>query len=584
MQRSDNSRKWSPIPSIPPGIQLGDLKPNGKLLTEEEIKSLAADVSNQIHPGVDYSIIQIEGKQYICTKKMLGEGGFGKVFVGQELESGKFKALKFQSEFSALKSEVAAECQTLNKVGQVASLQDGIMMANDQHYCLVMDLIPGIELFYLRSKPMSTIRRLQLALGAMNAILALHALNLIHRDIKPDNLMAQLISGMVTPVDFGQAIDLENRTSVQDKICGTMGYMAPEVLLSGHHSRASDVYSLGMTIATLCDLIFVKNQCCAGVATVGSKEFLDNKKIPDIKVRTALLGLLQQMTDGDRTCRITLPKAKEALQEIIDSHLSLLNKINNIGLINIKELVDEKDPGKYQAMLAGLRQFDEVWFVNPPDSNISTLKLVEIKQYFEKEGISVGERKFDYNDYGAVRGVFNYEQENCPSSINLYFFVTADPAKAQRMPTKGRICPFLVSPEKKPEDYQAMIANHYNQIVDPAHINLVIIEIKKNMGYLEHKYLNRNRRNAKLRCEHMETYLYSLNAAKVRITYAELVRSLEVLQRQMITETWTFTRMFGFFGAKTTAACHIRDARRKFIEATERSLPVRKPYDGLCRQ
>lgn len=83
-----------------------------------------------------------------------------------------------------------------------------------------------------------------------SALASAHAENVVHRDIKPDNILLQCVSGdahFAKVVDFGLA-KFVDRTRSTDFLAGTPGYMAPEQIRQKHIGAWSDVYSLGLVI------------------------------------------------------------------------------------------------------------------------------------------------------------------------------------------------------------------------------------------------------------------------------------------------------------------------------------------------
>ena len=79
----------------------------------------------------------------------------------------------------------------------------------------------------------------------------LHNRNVMHRDIKPDNLFISE-SGVIKLGDFGLAVQLEHSCSRRNTTCGTSMYMAPEVYGSGACLK-SDVWSLGISISEMAE-------------------------------------------------------------------------------------------------------------------------------------------------------------------------------------------------------------------------------------------------------------------------------------------------------------------------------------------
>ena len=79
----------------------------------------------------------------------------------------------------------------------------------------------------------------------------LHNRNVMHRDIKPDNLFISE-SGVIKLGDFGLAVQLEHSCSKRNTVCGTSWYMGPEVYGSGACLK-SDVWSLGISIIEMAE-------------------------------------------------------------------------------------------------------------------------------------------------------------------------------------------------------------------------------------------------------------------------------------------------------------------------------------------
>ncbi|MDD2941521.1 MAG: serine/threonine-protein kinase [bacterium] len=76
------------------------------------------------------------------------------------------------------------------------------------------------------------------------AVSFMHSLGIIHRDIKPDNIL-RAHDGRVKVIDFGTA-RMEGSLGIQGEIAGTLSYLSPEYLKDGQLDNRSDIYSLGM--------------------------------------------------------------------------------------------------------------------------------------------------------------------------------------------------------------------------------------------------------------------------------------------------------------------------------------------------
>ena len=94
--------------------------------------------------------------------------------------------------------------------------------------------------------------RLDDARGLLSGLAALHADGIVHRDVKPENVL-QMADGRLVLSDFGLAVAPARGTLTTDYrgAVGTLSYMAPEVLLDGEATMASDVFALGVVLHEL---------------------------------------------------------------------------------------------------------------------------------------------------------------------------------------------------------------------------------------------------------------------------------------------------------------------------------------------
>ncbi len=75
----------------------------------------------------------------------------------------------------------------------------------------------------------------------MEALKYLHSNSIIHRDIKPENLLISL--GNVKMADFGWSIHSDKR---RDTLCGTLDYLAPEMVKGSSHDSSIDIWEVGV--------------------------------------------------------------------------------------------------------------------------------------------------------------------------------------------------------------------------------------------------------------------------------------------------------------------------------------------------
>ena len=131
--------------------------------------------------------------------------------------------------------------------------------ADGQPPYLVMELVDGPSLeTVLTGGPLDDSRTMDIVAQAAAGLQAAHAAGMIHRDIKPGNLLLAP-GGTVKITDFGIAHTIGSAPlTASGELIGTPGYLAPERAMGERATPASDLYSLGM----------VAYECLAGAAAV----------------------------------------------------------------------------------------------------------------------------------------------------------------------------------------------------------------------------------------------------------------------------------------------------------------------------
>ncbi len=187
----------------------------------------------------------------------LGRGGMGIVYEAVQLKLNRRVALKVLSErgldleaFQRLKREALATAK-LNHENVVRVYDFGV--AEGLPY-FTMEFVPGASLVKLVGRPEVTFERAaRLMLQAAEGLKAAHAAGIVHRDIKPGNLLVTE-SDRVVVTDFGLARDSASATITQsNQVMGTPRYMSPEQAngVRDDVDHRTDVYSLGATLYEL---------------------------------------------------------------------------------------------------------------------------------------------------------------------------------------------------------------------------------------------------------------------------------------------------------------------------------------------
>jgi serine/threonine-protein kinase len=186
----------------------------------------------------------IPGK-FVRAEK-IGAGGMAEVWKAWDSELGRWVALKFlKSDDPEERERFRREAQTAAKLAHphIAAVYD----ATDDF--IAMQYVEGRTLAVLpRGDPRGAV---ELVRQAAEAVHFAHERGVIHRDLKPGNIMAS--GGHAYVMDFGLAksANVDVRLSQTGTILGTPAYMSPEQAKAGNVDRRSDVYSLGVTLYEL---------------------------------------------------------------------------------------------------------------------------------------------------------------------------------------------------------------------------------------------------------------------------------------------------------------------------------------------
>ena len=193
----------------------------------------------------------ILGNRYEIEGK-IGTGGMADVYKGKDLKLNRYVAVK------VLKSEFSSNKNFVSKFKVEAQSAAGLMHHNIVNvydvgeenglYYFVMELVEGITLKHYIEKKMrlSYKEALSIAIQVSNGIEAAHNNGIIHRDIKPQNIIISR-EGKVKVADFGIARAASSDT-VTSHAMGSVHYTSPEQARGGYSDAKSDIYSIGITL------------------------------------------------------------------------------------------------------------------------------------------------------------------------------------------------------------------------------------------------------------------------------------------------------------------------------------------------
>ena len=182
----------------------------------------------------------------------IGTGGMSVVYRAKDHKLNRFVAIK------VLKQEFSDNASFVSKFRVEAQAAAGLMHPNIVNVYdvgeekginyIVMELVDGITLKkYIEKKSRLSVKEaISIAIQVSMGLQAAHHARIIHRDIKPQNIIISK-DGKVKITDFGIAKAATSNT-ITSNVMGSVHYTSPEQARGGYSDERSDIYSLGITI------------------------------------------------------------------------------------------------------------------------------------------------------------------------------------------------------------------------------------------------------------------------------------------------------------------------------------------------
>jgi len=200
----------------------------------------------------------IKGRYRILSK--LGQGGMGAVYLAEQLSVARKVALKLLQGSYAIDDEFIARFRREARLAASLNHRNIVVLydfdqADDGSLFIAMEYLNGERLTDVihREAPLDITRASRLGIQISDGLNAAHHAGVIHRDIKPDNIMVlgHGASEEIKLMDFGIARLRDTGTSHITRaglIMGTPAYMAPEQAEGAEVSEKTDIYALGVVL------------------------------------------------------------------------------------------------------------------------------------------------------------------------------------------------------------------------------------------------------------------------------------------------------------------------------------------------
>ncbi len=235
-----------------------DLLKEYPMATAEFPEDEAEDfVDNVLRPADKPGILGLLGSYEIL--QIIGTGGMGRVYKAMDPTLNRYVAIKLiapqLSTSRGARKHFAREARAAAAISHENVVQIYSVPEVDGIPYLVMEYVPGISLQQKldRREPVELKEILRIGQQTASGLAAAHAQGLIHRDIKPPNILLEQGQDRVKITDFGLARMVDDASLTQSGVlAGTPQFMAPEQARGEAQDHRVDLFSLGSVLYTLC--------------------------------------------------------------------------------------------------------------------------------------------------------------------------------------------------------------------------------------------------------------------------------------------------------------------------------------------
>lgn len=325
--------------------------------------------------------------------EILARGGFGVVWGAQHVRTGQQLAVKvLDAQRAALRAgavdrfmreaQITAALRHPNTIRVFDVGGDG---TPDAPFFLVMERLYGptleqvLRALNARNLTMSETTAIDLALPILGSLAEAHAAGLVHRDLKPGNIMLNEVVGdkpVVKVLDFGCSYVRGSELTIEGNVFGTPGYMSPEQIVGDPIDARTDLFALGLVLyrAITGRAPFIADENLALLFQYSTKDIPSPQVHADREISKPLVDAMLKSLARKRDDRFPdAARMRSALQNVRDAVRAAARKSRG-GRVT---MVGGNNPDRHGDGLSALvRLVKEVeggrqWTKEPTESDVS---------------------------------------------------------------------------------------------------------------------------------------------------------------------------------------------------------------------
>ena len=226
---------------------------------ENENMPFKKRLSNVINFNSDIFIQKLENDPFYeySKEKLIGKGAYGEVYLVKHNITGTIRAMKViaknNEEEQLTDEEILNEINILKKIDHPNIVKILEFYSNKSKYYLILEFCEGGNLYeFLDENKLSEFQVIYIMFQILSAMNYCHNMNILHRDLKPDNILIKKSENGLCRVkicDFGTSY-IFKKGEKQKEAIGTLNYMAPEVLKEKYNQKC-DLWSCGVIMYIL---------------------------------------------------------------------------------------------------------------------------------------------------------------------------------------------------------------------------------------------------------------------------------------------------------------------------------------------